>query len=253
MHGGGDMIMVRNLRKRFGRVRAVDGVSFDAPDGAITGLLGANGAGKSTSLGIMAGLMRPDDGTVVCEARDECCPTSSSSRSIGAVLDHQGLYPRLTARENIAYFGALHGLSGARLERRVAETIHLLGLEPFADRRTLGFSQGERTKVALARALVHEPQYLLLDEVANGLDVLSVRAVRELLRRLRGEGRCIVFSSHVLEHVEALCDRLVVIAAGHVVAEGTVDDVRGRTGGATLEEAFVALATAEEDPLWLPA
>jgi sodium transport system ATP-binding protein len=245
-----DMLTVRDLRKRFGDVRAVDGVSFDVPDGAITGLLGANGAGKSTTLGMMAGLLRPDGGNVQVDGLDA---GPASRRRVGALLDHQGLYPRLSARENIAYFGELHGLSGARLAGRVSETIALLGLTGVADRRTLGFSQGERTKVALARALVHEPQHLLLDEVANGLDVPTVRNLRQLLIRLRDEGRAIVFSSHVLEQVEALCDRLVVVAAGRVVAAGTVDEIRARAGGASLEDAFVGLVTRTEEPACMPA
>ena len=244
------MITIRDLRKRFGDVRAVDGVSFEARDGAITGLLGANGAGKSTTLGMMAGLLRPDGGTVHV---DDVGPWREVRRRIGALLDHQGLYPRLTARENISYFGELHGLSGAVLQRRVAEMIELLGLGRVADRRTLGFSQGERTKVALARALVHQPQHLLLDEVANGLDVPTVRSLRQLLLRLRDQGRCIVFSSHVLEQVEALCDRLVVLAAGRVVADGTVAQIRGLAGGATLENAFMGLANVDEDSRCPPA
>ena len=244
------MITIRDLRKRFGDVRAVNDVSFEARDGAITGLLGANGAGKSTTLGMMAGLLRPDHGTVQMDGAD---PRGDVRRCVGAVLDHQGLYPRLTARENITYFGELYGLSGAVLQGRVDETIELLGLGRVADRRTLGFSQGERTKVALARALVHEPRHLLLDEVANGLDVPTVRTLRQLLLRLRDGGRCIVFSSHVLEHVEALCDRLVVLAAGRVVADGTLEEIRGLAGGATLEDAFVGLANVEEDSKCLPA
>jgi len=244
------MITVKDLRKRFGDVRAVDGVSFDVRDGEITGLLGANGAGKSTTLGVMAGLLRPDAGRVEVNGLH----ARNARRHLGALLDHQGLYPRLTARENIAYFGELHGLSGPRLRGRVAETIDLLGLRPVADRRTRGFSQGERTKVALARALVHEPQHLLLDEVANGLDVPTVRSLRQLLLRLRGEGRAILFSSHVLEQVEALCDRVVIIAAGRVVAQGTVDEIKQRAGSTSLEEAFVGLAAAKkEEPACLPA
>lgn len=243
------MITVRDLRKRFGDVRAVDGVSFDASDGAITGLLGANGAGKSTTLGMMAGLLRPDAGRVEVDGLD----ARDARRRLGALLDHQGIYPRLTARENVAYFGELHGLSGATLAGRVSEAIDLLGLGAVADRRTRGFSQGERTKVALARALVHEPRHLLLDEVANGLDVPTVRSLRQLLRRLRDEGCCIVYSSHVLDQVEALCDRLVVIASGRVVAAGTVEDIRGRAGGASLEDAFVGLMRTREEPTCLPA
>ena len=220
------MIRVEGLSRSFGAVRAVDGVGFEARDGRITGLLGPNGAGKSTTLRILYTVLRPDGGTAEIDGVDVVGDPLAARRRIGVLPHGAGIYPQLTARENIAYFGALHGLSGARLSGRVNETIELLGLGAVADRRTQGFSQGERTKVALARALVHEPQHLLLDEVANGLDVPTVRSLRQLLLRLRGEGRAIIFSSHVLEQVEALCDRVVVIAAGRVVAQGTVDEIK---------------------------
>ncbi len=206
------MIEVRNLRKHFGTARVVDDISFTASDGAITGLLGANGAGKSTTLRMICGVLKPDSGVVHAER-------------IGALLDHTGIYPRLTVRENLAYFGCLHGIEQPRLGRRVDELIAMLGLESAADRRTAGFSQGERMKTALGRALVHAPRNLLLDEPTNGLDVPSVRSFHAFLQRLRGDGACIIFSSHQLDEVRTLCDRVIVIAKGHLVAQGSPQDL----------------------------
>jgi sodium transport system ATP-binding protein len=237
------MIEIHQLHKRFGHVAAVNGLSFTASDGAITGLLGANGAGKTTTLGMICGLLAPDSGKVSIggKASNGCDRRSL----IGALLDHQGLYPRLTARENIAYFGELHGLAGPALRRRVTEIVSVLGLDELADRRVGGFSHGERLKVALARALVHTPQHLLLDEPTNGLDVASVHNLRVLLRRLREEGRCIVFSSHVLDQVAALCDDIVIIARGRLVARGCVEALCRQASAATLEDAFMTLTTRE--------
>jgi sodium transport system ATP-binding protein len=237
------MIEIQQLCKRFGGVAAVDGVSFTAPDGAITGLLGANGAGKTTTLGMITGLLAPDAGTV---AIGSTATNGRERRSlIGALLDHQGLYPRLTARENIAYFGALQGLSGPTLRHRVDDLVGTLGLAAVADRRVDGFSRGERLKVALGRAIVHAPQHLVLDEPTNGLDVASIHTLRVLLRRLREQGRCVVFSSHVLEQVAALCDHVVIMARGRLVAHGSVDALCARTGAATLEDAFLTLTAGE--------
>ncbi len=238
------MIEIQQLHKRFGRVAAVNGLSFTAADGAITGLLGANGAGKTTTLGMISGLLAPDSGTVSIGG------TASNGRErrslIGALLDHQGIYPRLTARENIAYFAELHGLSGPALGQRVSEVVSAMGLDELADRRVGGFSHGERLKVALGRALVHAPQHLLLDEPTNGLDVASVHNLRVLLRRLREEGRCIVFSSHVLDQVAALCDDIVIVARGRLVARGSVEALCSQARAATLEDAFMTLITREE-------
>jgi len=236
------MIEIQQLHKRFGHVTAVNGLSFTASDGAITGLLGANGAGKTTALGMICGLLAPDSGAVSVGG-------ASSGRDrrslIGALLDHQGLYPRLTARENIAYFGELQGLSRPALGRRVRELVSALGLDELADRRVEGFSRGERLKVALGRALVHAPQHLVLDEPTNGLDVASIHSLRGLLRRLREEGRCVVFSSHVLDQVAALCDSVVIMARGRLVARGSVEALCTQAGAATLEDAFMALTSRE--------
>jgi sodium transport system ATP-binding protein len=240
------MIEARNLHKRFGRVTAVEDVSFTAEDGVITGLLGPNGAGKTTTMRMLYTLVRPDRGTALVDGVDVVRRPEEARRGLGVLPDARGLYPRLTAREHARYFGELHGLSGAALERRVDELVELLDMRDIADRRAEGFSQGERVKVALARALVHGPRNVLLDEPTNGLDVMSTRAVRTLLRRLRDEGRCVVFSSHVMQEVAALCDRIVVVAHGRVVADGTPDALRERTGKDSLEEAFVATIGSDQ-------
>ena len=236
------MIDVQNLQKRFGSVLAVDDASFVAKDGAVTGLLGPNGAGKTTSLRMVYGLIKPDGGAIFVDGRDIAANPQAIQARLGVLPDQSGLYTRLTPREHIRYFGNLHGLSGADLEKRIDTWIEILDLKSVADRRVAGFSHGERTKVALARALVHNPQNILLDEPTNGLDVMSTRAVREVIRRLKAEGRCVLFSSHVMPEVSALCDRIVVIAAGRVVAQGTAEELLVQTGMTTLEDAFVSLA-----------
>ncbi|MCK8500760.1 ATP-binding cassette domain-containing protein [Myxococcus fulvus] len=240
------MIRATKLNKRFGAVTAVEDVSFTAEDGRITGLLGPNGAGKTTTLRMLYTLVRPDKGTAVVDDVDVVARPEDARRGLGVLPDTRGLYPRLTAREHARYFGELHGLSGAALDKRVDELVDLLDMKDIVDRRVEGFSQGERVKVALARALVHGPRNVLLDEPTNGLDVMSTRAVRTLLRRLRDEGRCIVFSSHVMQEVAALCERVVVVAHGRVVAEGTPEALRQATGKDSLEEAFVATIGSEQ-------
>ncbi|HZI09147.1 MAG TPA: ATP-binding cassette domain-containing protein [Myxococcus sp.] len=240
------MIEARNLHKRFGAVTAVEDVSFTAEDGVITGLLGPNGAGKTTTLRMLYTLVRPDGGTAKVDGVDVVQRPEDARRALGVLPDARGLYPRLTAREHARYFGELHGLSGAALDTRVDELIELLDMKDIADRRTEGFSQGQRVKVALARALVHGPRNVLLDEPTNGLDVMSTRAVRTLLRQLKAEGRCVVFSSHVMQEVAALCDRIVVVAHGRVVADGTPEALKAATGKDSLEEAFVATIGSEQ-------
>ncbi len=234
------MVEVRNLRKRFGPVTAVDGVSFAAADGQITGLLGENGAGKTTTLAMIGGVLKPDDGSIRIDGAD-ARTSQYGRRQLGALLDHKTLYSRLTARENIRYFGELQGLPAADLDERVSSTLALLGLDALADRRAGGFSQGERMKVALGRAVVHGPRNLLLDEPTNGLDIPAVRALRGWLRDMRDRGICILFSSHVLEDVRALCDRIVIISKGRVVADGTADAICRHAGCESLEDAFVRL------------
>jgi sodium transport system ATP-binding protein len=235
------MIRAANLRKHFGTVVAVDDISFTAPDGMVTGLLGPNGAGKTTSLRMVYGLMKPDGGSIEVDGHDVVSNPLAAQARLGVLPDLSGLYPRMTAREHIRYFGNLQGIGGAELEQRMQNWIEILDLKSAADRRVGGFSHGERTKVALARALVHNPQNILLDEPTNGLDVMSTRAMRDVIRRLKAEHRCVVFSSHVMQEVSALCDRIVVIARGRVAAEGTAENLLEQTGKTTLEDAFVSL------------
>jgi len=238
------LIEAEGLSKRFGTVAAVSGVSLRAPDGRITGLLGPNGAGKSTTLRILYTVLAPDSGDARIDGISVVGDPLAARHRMGVLPHGAGLYPNLTARENVLYFGALHGL--ARLERRgrTAELIRQLEMEDFADRPARGFSQGQRIKTALARALIHRPRNILLDEPTNGLDVMAVRTLRGLLQRLRDQGHCILFSSHVMQEIAALCDEVVVIAHGCVVAQGTPEDLRGRAGTESLEEAFVRLIGA---------
>jgi sodium transport system ATP-binding protein len=245
------MIEVDALSKRFtlgrGRkaqvVQAVDGVSLRADDGRITGLLGPNGAGKTTTLRMVAGLIRPDNGEARVDGLHVAAQPQQALRRMGVLSDARGLYPRLTARENIAYYGRLQGLGAEAAHARTELLGELLDMTPLLDRRTEGFSQGERMKTALARALVHDPPNIILDEPTNGLDVLATRSLRDTLRRLRDEhGKCIVFSTHIMQEVARLCDRVVVVAHGRTVAEGTVDELCTRTGERDFEEAFVKLA-----------
>ena len=243
------MIAVDDVAKAFGRrgeVQAVDGVAFTAHDGEITGLLGPNGAGKTTLLRVLATLMVPDRGRATVDGRDVVRDRYAVRRRIGVLSDARGLYPRLSARENIQYYGALQGLSGEVLDARVGELIRALSIAGIADRRAQGFSQGERMKVAIARALVHDPQTILLDEPTNGLDIMSIRALRDLLRELRGEGKCLLFSSHVMQEVSALCHRIVILGHGKVVAIGTADELLAQAGERTLEDAFVRLLGSGE-------
>ena len=240
------MIEVKDISKRFGRVQAVNGVAFTADDGHITGLLGPNGAGKSTSLRIISTVLKPDAGSVAVDGSDVLQATATARLKLGVLPHNSGLYPRLTARENIRYYGRLNGLSGEELERRIAELVELLEIDAFADRRAAGFSQGERIKVALARAIVHGPRNVVLDEPTNGLDVMATRALRTLIRKLRDAGHCVLFSSHVMQEVAALCDGIIIIAHGRIVARGTPDDIRRQTGEQDLEEAFVKAVGAAE-------
>ena len=238
------MIEATHLYKHFGAVTAVRDVSLCAADGRITGLLGPNGAGKSTTLRMLYTVLRPDAGDALIDGHSAVHTPLEAARRLGVLAHGAGIYPNLSARENILYFGALHGLARAAARARAAELIGLLEMEEFADRRAKGFSQGERVKTALARALVHRPRNLVLDEPTNGLDVMAVRALRRLLGSLRDAGHCVLFSSHVMQEVSALCDEVVVIAHGTVLASGTPEAIRTRTGTAGLEEAFVALIAA---------
>jgi sodium transport system ATP-binding protein len=244
------MIEVQDLRKTFktkaGLVKAVDGVSFTARDGQITGLLGPNGAGKTTTMRMLYTLMAPEAGRVVVDGHDAARDPTAVRRVLGVLPDARGIYKRFTARENIAYFGRLHGLDEATIRARTDALVSALDMADFADRRSEGYSQGQRTKTAIARAMVHDPKNVVLDEPTNGLDVMTTRAMRGYLKQLRQEGRCVLFSSHIMQEVAALCDHIVIIAKGHVVAQGSADELRERTGLQNLEDAFVKIIGSDE-------
>ena len=240
------MIEVQGLYKSFGKVKAVQNVSFSAANGQITGLLGPNGAGKSTTLRMLYTLLKPDSGSARIDGFDVTAAPLDVQIHIGVLSDSQGLYPRLTARENIRYFGQLHDMQGEALETQIEQLIGLLDMASIADRRTEGFSTGERLKVAIARALVHDPRNVLLDEPTNGLDVKSTRAMRQFILRLRDAGKCILFTSHIMQEVAALCDQIVIISNGEVAAQGTPAELLRKTGRDNLEDAFIAALGSEE-------
>lgn len=233
------MIKVDDIHKSFGKVHAVRGVSFEAPDGKITGLLGPNGAGKSTTMRILYTVLRPDEGVATIDGVDVVADSLGARQRIGALPHSAGLYPQLTARENIAYFAKLCRMDRAEIDDRVDEIVKLLEIEDFAERRTKGFSHGQRTKVALARALVHDPRNVILDEPTSGLDVMATRSLRELILKLKDEGRCVLFSSHIMQEVAALCDDICIIAHGKVAIDDSIAGIRERTGCEDIEDAFV--------------
>jgi len=236
------MIEVCDLRKRFGEVKAVDGVSFTARSGAITGLLGPNGAGKTTAIRMIGTLISIDGGRVKIDDVDVSLDPDGARRACGLLTDSRGVYTRMTARENIRYYAELRGMTIARSENVLARFIDWLDMKSILDRRTDGFSQGERMKVAITRALIHEPGNVILDEPTNGLDVMSTRALRELIKRLKSEGRTVMFSSHVMQEVAALCDEIIIIARGQVTAQGTTGQLLAMSGKDNLEDAFIMLA-----------
>ena len=233
------MIEAAALSKRFGSVQAVREVSFRALNGEITGLLGPNGAGKSTTLRMLYGVLVPDSGSARIDGLDIRGETSSARAQLGVLPHASGLYGNLTARENIEYFGSLYGIGRDRLAARAAELARALGMQSFIDRRVKGLSQGQRIKVALARALIHDPPNLVLDESTNGLDVMAIRNLRDILKDLKAQGRSILFSSHVMQEVAALCDRVVIIGRGAVLANDSPTVIREASGAPSLEEAFL--------------
>ena len=241
------MIDVRGLAKSFGDLQVVEDVSFVARDGEITGLIGPNGAGKTTIFRLICTVLRPDRGTTLIDGIDTGRQPLDARRRIGVLPDVRGLYNRLTAREHLRYFGELHGMARRDITARTEELVDILGMDDFIDRRARGFSRGQQMKVALGRALVHRPHNIMLDEPTNGLDVGSSRAVRDLLRRLRAEGHCILLTSHIMQEVAALADRIVVLAQGRVALDGTPGELRRATGLADLEEIFM-MATAGHTP-----
>lgn len=242
----GSVIEVEKLVKHFGPVKAVDGVSFTLEDGLITGLLGPNGSGKTTTLRMLYTLLQPDSGTVTLDGEVLSGSPVHIKQRIGVLPDARGLYNRLTARENIRYFARLQGLAESSLERRIRELAGQLDIGDLLDRRCEGFSHGQRAKVAIARAFAGDPQNMLLDEPGNGLDVMSNRALRQFLFAQRERGKAILLSTHIMQEVTALCDRVVIIANGKIKAVGTPSELMSLVGKDDLEEAFVALIGSEE-------
>jgi sodium transport system ATP-binding protein len=240
------MIEVQNLSKSFGKLKAVQNVSFSAANGQITGLLGPNGAGKSTTLRMLYTLLKPDSGLARIGGFDITQSPLDVQTRIGVLSDAQGIYERLTTRENIRYFGQLHGMGDQELEKRMEELIVMLEMQSIADRRTKGFSTGERLKVAIARALVHDPGNVLLDEPTNGLDVKSTRAMRQFVRKLRDDGKCVILTSHIMQEVSALCDQIIIISNGMIAAQGTPDELLQKTGKDNLEDAFIEIIGTDE-------
>ncbi len=240
------MIEVQGISKSFGKLKAVQDVSFHAENGKITGLLGPNGAGKSTTLRMLYTLLKPDSGFARIDGFDTSQSPMEVQSRIGVLSDAQGIYERLTTRENIRYFGRLQGMADAEIGRRTEELIALLDMQSIADRMTKGFSTGERLKVAIARALIHNPGNVLLDEPTNGLDVKSTRAMRRFIHKLRDEGKCILLTSHIMQEVAALCDQIVIISNGGVAAQGTPADLLHKTGKNNLEDAFIEIIGSEE-------
>jgi sodium transport system ATP-binding protein len=240
------MIEVQNLSKSFGKLKAVQNVSFSAANGQITGLLGPNGAGKSTTLRMLYTLLKPDSGLAHIDGFDIAQSPLDVQTRIGVLSDAQGIYERLTTRENIRYFGQLHGMRDQELEKRMDELIVMLEMQSIADRRTKGFSTGERLKVAIARALVHDPGNILLDEPTNGLDVKSTRAMRQFVRKLRDDGKCVILTSHIMQEVSALCDQIIIISNGMIAAQGTPDELLQKTGKDNLEDAFIEIIGTDE-------
>lgn len=240
------MIEATNLSKNFGKVNAVDGISLRVDDGKITGLLGPNGSGKTTTLRMLYTLMKPDSGNVVIDGINAATHPIDAKQRLGVVPDSRGIYNRLTSEENLAYYGRLQGVTGQDLKARIVQLSQDLGMEDILGRRTEGFSQGQRVKVAIARAMIGDPHNLLLDEPSNGLDVMSTRALRNFLMAQRERGKAVLLSTHIMQEVVALCDHIIVIAHGRVQAEGTTDDLRERAGEENLEDAFVKLIGTDE-------
>ena len=242
------MIEVKNLKKYYGddkSIKAVDDVSFSCPDGQITGLLGPNGAGKTTTLRMISGLIQPMSGTVIVDSHDVKADPRAVRRVLGVQADMNGVYPRLTPREQFGYYGRFYGLNGSELKQRIQEVIDELNMQDIADRRAEGFSRGQRQKIVLGRALIHNPHNIIMDEPTNGLDVMAVRETRQSIRDMRAQGRCVLFSTHYMDEAERLCDNIAIIVNGKIVASGTPAALMQRTGKDNLEDAFVALAGRE--------
>ena len=242
------MIRVSGVAKRMGNRPVIRNLSFEAADGTINGLIGPNGAGKTTTLRLITGVLVPDSGDIRMDDVDPGADFGRARSAMGALLDHTGLYARLTARESLSYFGRLRGLRSAALQARVDDVVEQLGIGHIADRRTAGFSQGELLKVALGCSILHQPKHILLDEPTNGLDPNAIIELRQVLMALRDAGACVIFSSHVLSEVQALCDRVVVLANGTVATQGTVAEVCSASGATALEPAFLQLTRQPNAP-----
>ncbi|WP_076541465.1 ATP-binding cassette domain-containing protein [Shewanella sp. UCD-KL21] len=240
------MITVSNLSKKIGDVQALDNLSFSAHDGHITGLLGPNGAGKTTCLRTVFGLLAADEGHAEIDGIDVAKEPTKAKAQLGLFPDPFGLYERLSPREYISYFAQLSGMSKADAKQATANVIAQLKLDDIADRRCKGFSQGQRMKTALAQAIVHQPTNIILDEPTRGLDVMSTRLLRDILIELKKAGHCVLFSSHVMQEVAALCDQVIVMANGKVVATGSPAELCQQTGEDSLEEAFIKLIGTDE-------
>ncbi len=241
------MITADGLAKSFGEIQAVKEVSFTAKNGEATGLLGPNGSGKSTTLRVIYGLLKQDTGTASIDGVDILAETRKAQGMMGVLTDTHALYVRLTAREHIHYFGRLHGVDENKLENNTDELLRLLDMQSIADRRVEGFSQGEKTKVCLARALIHDPPNVLLDEPTNGLDVMTTKSVRDLISELKNRNICVTFSSHMMHEVARLCDHIVIISEGTVVTAGSAEEIRATAKEDNLEEAFIKLVEAVID------
>ncbi|MGH2594112.1 MAG: ATP-binding cassette domain-containing protein [Anaerolineae bacterium] len=240
------MIQIKDLKKHYGAVKAVDGVSFECLDGQITGLLGPNGAGKTTTLRLIAALIKPMSGTVIVDGHDVTAHPQAARAALGMQSDMTGVYPRLTPREQFRYYGRFYGLQGRALEERVEAVVRELKMEDIADRRAEGFSRGQRQKIVLGRALVHDPRNIIMDEPTNGLDVMAVRDTRQTIRALKEQGRCVLFSTHYMDEAERLCDHIAIIVRGKIVAFGAPAALMAQTRKDNLEDAFVALAGSKE-------
>jgi sodium transport system ATP-binding protein len=235
------VIHVEHLAKRFKKFQAVSDVSFEACDGQVFGLLGPNGAGKTTTLRILSTVLEPDKGTATVSGFDIRRQKQQVRAHLGILVENAGLYRQLTARECLRYIGQLHGLDGKLLERRIDSIVDELGMESFADRKTDGFSRGMTRKVVMGMALVHNPPNVIFDEPTAGLDVVSTRAVRELIQRFKREGRCVILSTHLMDEVERLCDMVAIIHRGTILATGSPAELAQAQGVDNLESAFVKI------------
>lgn len=239
------MIEAQALVKTFKKFQAVKNVSFRAADGEVFGLLGPNGAGKTTTLRMLSTVVQPSSGTAKVSGYDIRHERDQVRSHLGILVESAGLYAHSTTREHLRYIGKLHGLSGIHLESRIDNLVQRLGMEDFADRKAQGFSRGMVRKVVMGMALIHNPPNVILDEPSQGLDVVSTRAVREIIRDFKAEGRCVVLSTHHMDEVERLCDRVAIVHRGEVRETGTPAEIVAKYGADSLESAFVQIIGEE--------